>query len=183
MVKQRAVSAWPLKIGTIGYPETSVTVYHPNLCNTPEGWTSPINRGGSLKSWQHADRMLTRAKCLRRDTLVCEYGTVNCVWRHVGDFNITVVWNATPCHLVERYQVFGGIRFHPHLDSSETSVQSVEIPAVQSHKATQFRRFFITSNCILVRSLLGVALRDEITNQGGGWERGRERDRERSAAK
>jgi hypothetical protein len=41
---------WPLKMGPIGCPETSVKNYHSPLRNTPEERRSHVHRGGSLKS-------------------------------------------------------------------------------------------------------------------------------------
>ena len=40
----------PLKMGRIGCPETSVNNYHHSLPNNPEGRSSLLLRGGSLKS-------------------------------------------------------------------------------------------------------------------------------------
>jgi len=42
--------SWPLKIGPRGCPETSVRNYHFSLSNDPEERSSPLLRGGSLKS-------------------------------------------------------------------------------------------------------------------------------------
>ena len=44
--------AWPLKMGLTGCPETSATkpTYHYSQHNIPEGRTSHLLRGGSLKS-------------------------------------------------------------------------------------------------------------------------------------
>jgi hypothetical protein len=41
---------WPLKMGPISCPETSVQNYHPTLRNIPEERRSHQHRGGSLKS-------------------------------------------------------------------------------------------------------------------------------------
>ena len=161
--------AWPSKIGTIGCAATSVTVYHPKLRNTPEEWTSYINGGGSLKSWKHEDRLCWREQSLYEETLRCTYEhTSSC---HVGYFNITVVWNLTPYHLVDWYQVFGGIRYLPHLPWNSRQqlppkrrYQLSKYQPLKFHKATQSWRFFITSNRILVRSLLGMTLRNEGSN-------------------
>jgi len=41
--------SWPLKLEPIGCPETSVRNYHYTLLNDPEGRSSHLLRGGSLK--------------------------------------------------------------------------------------------------------------------------------------
>jgi hypothetical protein len=41
---------WPLKMGPIGCPETSVQNYHSTLHNIPEERRSHLHRGGSLKT-------------------------------------------------------------------------------------------------------------------------------------
>ena len=43
-------TAWPLKMGSICCPETSVTNYQSTLRNIPEERSSHLRRGGSLKS-------------------------------------------------------------------------------------------------------------------------------------
>jgi hypothetical protein len=42
--------SWPLKMGPIGRPETSVRIYHYTLRNNPEERRSHLHRSGSLKS-------------------------------------------------------------------------------------------------------------------------------------
>jgi hypothetical protein len=42
--------SWPLKMGSIGYPETSVRNYHHTLCKTQEECKSHLLHGGSLNS-------------------------------------------------------------------------------------------------------------------------------------
>jgi hypothetical protein len=42
--------SWPLKMGPIGCPETSVQNYHSTLRNIPEERRYHLHRGGSLKS-------------------------------------------------------------------------------------------------------------------------------------
>jgi len=46
------LDSWPLNMGPIGRPETSVWNYHYSLRNTPEEHSSHLLRGGSLKSKQ-----------------------------------------------------------------------------------------------------------------------------------
>jgi len=43
-------NSWILKIGSIGFPETSVRYYNYTLCNIPEERSSYILRNGSLNS-------------------------------------------------------------------------------------------------------------------------------------
>jgi len=45
-----SVPSWPLKMGPIGCPETSVRNYQYTLHNVPEERSSHLLRGGSLKS-------------------------------------------------------------------------------------------------------------------------------------
>ena len=51
--------SWPLKMGQIGCPETSVRNYHHSLCSNPEERSSHLLVGGSHKSrtdlymWRH----------------------------------------------------------------------------------------------------------------------------------
>jgi hypothetical protein len=52
-------TSWPLKMGLIGCPETSLQNYHPTLRNIPQERRSHLHRGGSLESrnvyrWQPA---------------------------------------------------------------------------------------------------------------------------------
>jgi hypothetical protein len=50
---KRKLSSWtsrPLKMGPIGYPETSVQSYHSTLRNIPDERRCRLHRGGSLKS-------------------------------------------------------------------------------------------------------------------------------------
>ena len=42
--------AWRLRVGKTCYPETSVSNYHPTLCNVPEERRSHWHRGDSLNS-------------------------------------------------------------------------------------------------------------------------------------
>jgi hypothetical protein len=42
--------SWPLQMGPIGRPETSVRNYHSTLCNIPEEHWSHLHHGRSLKS-------------------------------------------------------------------------------------------------------------------------------------
>jgi hypothetical protein len=46
----RFLDSWPLKMGPIGYPETSVRNYHHTLRNNQEECKSHLLHGGSLKS-------------------------------------------------------------------------------------------------------------------------------------
>jgi hypothetical protein len=47
-LKVKSKTAWPLKMGQIGCPETSVTRYKSTLCAIPEERRSQLHRGGSL---------------------------------------------------------------------------------------------------------------------------------------
>jgi len=47
-VVKTAQGSWPLKMGTIGWPEMSVRNYHYLLRNSPEERSSHQPRGGSL---------------------------------------------------------------------------------------------------------------------------------------
>jgi hypothetical protein len=47
---RRKLSSWTLKMGSIAFPETSVTNYHSTLHNIPEERRSHPFRGGNLKS-------------------------------------------------------------------------------------------------------------------------------------
>jgi hypothetical protein len=48
--RQGSCTSWPLKMGPIYCPETSVKDYHSTLRNTPEERRSHQYRGGRLKS-------------------------------------------------------------------------------------------------------------------------------------
>jgi hypothetical protein len=48
-----ASSAWPLKMGQVGYHETSVNNYQHTLRNIPEEWKPQLQGGGSPKSLVH----------------------------------------------------------------------------------------------------------------------------------
>jgi hypothetical protein len=48
--KLLSFTSWTLKMGQIGYPETSVQNYYSVLRNIPEEGRSRLHRGGSLKS-------------------------------------------------------------------------------------------------------------------------------------
>jgi uncharacterized membrane protein YbaN (DUF454 family) len=61
------LESWPVKMGPIRCPETSVNNYHTTPCNNPEDQRFHQHRGGSLKSKFYAclksvfrDRILTR---------------------------------------------------------------------------------------------------------------------------
>ena len=47
---QGSWTSWPLKMGPIGFPETSVQNYHSTLCNIPEARRSQLLSGGSMSS-------------------------------------------------------------------------------------------------------------------------------------
>ena len=49
-VQEASLTPWPLKMGPIGCPETSVTDYQSTLHNIPEGRRCHLQWGGSLKS-------------------------------------------------------------------------------------------------------------------------------------
>ena len=49
-LKQASYTYWPLKMGPIGFPETSVKDYNSTLRNIPEEWRSHQHRGGNLNA-------------------------------------------------------------------------------------------------------------------------------------
>ena len=55
--------SWPLKMGPIGWPETSVRNCHYSLRNSPQERSSHLLRGGSLKS--RSRYSYTRAQALK----------------------------------------------------------------------------------------------------------------------
>ena len=58
-LRSSGLDSWPLKMGPIGCPETSVRNYHYLLRNSPEGRSSHLLCGGSLK-WR---KMRLRTQC------------------------------------------------------------------------------------------------------------------------
>ena len=94
---QESTNFLPLKMGPIGYPETSVTNYHYFLYNGPERCSSHLVRGGSLKLERIVPDPVCACFVVQR-----QFCTIRCV-----HYTVTVKRksNGLTCSQVHRGQV------------------------------------------------------------------------------
>ena len=75
------IDSWPLKMGPIGFPRTSVRNHHYWLCNSPEERSSHLLHSGSLKwrtlkcllYWHRFYKLIQMTQLHRRRNFVVQY--------------------------------------------------------------------------------------------------------------